>query len=588
MKRALPVLLCLAFTLSLFAQTETEKLYKIFDDDWEWSLRDSPEFATNTGDHRFDDKLHERTAESFERRKAHDRDVLQRIEGVDRAKLSESDRLNYDLFLLRARNSVEGARFPSELMPITARGGVFEELSELALRVPHDTVKDYENFLARIHAYPKAVDDTIALMKRGMAAGLMPAREVSGHIAENIANQLSDDPTKSPIYQTVFAKFPSTISAGDQERLQKAAVDALQKDFFPAIRKLHDYWVDEYYPKTRATIAWTDLPNGKEWYANRVRVMTTTDMTPDQIYELGQSEVKRIRAEMEKVIAQTGFKGSFAEFLTFLRTDPQFFYTTREDLLRGYRDIAKRIDPELMRLFGKLPRTWYGVIPVPAYSEKTTTTAYYQPGSPDVHRPGYMNANLYDLKSRPKWEMEALTLHEAVPGHHLQIALAQEQEQVPRFRRYSGFTAFSEGWGLYAESLGADLGLYTDPYSKFGQLTYEMWRAVRLVVDTGMHTKRWTRQQAIDFFAANSSKPMHDIEQEIDRYISWPAQALAYKIGELKFKELKARAQKALGEKFDIRAFHDQVLGAGPLPMSVLEARTNEWIEKHAHGRTGS
>jgi uncharacterized protein (DUF885 family) len=289
---------------------------------------------------------------------------------------------------------------------------------------------------------------------------------------------------------------------------------------------------------------------------------------------------------MEKIKEQTGFKGSWEEFLTFLRTDPQFFYTTREDLLQGYRNIAKRIDPELMKLFGKLPRTSYGVIPVPSYSEKTATTAYYNAGSPEGHRPGYMYANLYDLKSRPKWEMEALTLHEAVPGHHLQLSLSQELENVPRFRQYAFSTAFIEGWGLYAESLGSELGLYTDPYSKFGQLTYEMWRAVRLVVDTGMHTKGWTRQQAIDFFAANSSKPMHDIEVEIDRYISWPAQALAYKIGELKFKELKARAQKELGDKFDIRAFHDEVLGAGPLPMSVLDERVNEWIQ--AQRRKGS
>jgi uncharacterized protein (DUF885 family) len=281
---------------------------------------------------------------------------------------------------------------------------------------------------------------------------------------------------------------------------------------------------------------------------------------------------------MERVKEQAGFHGTLEEFFVFLRTDPRFYYTQRDDLLEGYRDIAKKIDPELTRLFGRLPRLPYGVTPIPAYSEKTQTTAYYNPGAPEAHRPGYYMVNLYDLGSRPKWEMEALSLHESVPGHHLQIALAQELEHVPKFRRAGSFTAFVEGWGLYAESLGPELGLFTDAYSKFGQLTYEMWRAVRLVVDTGMHAKGWTRQQAIDYFVANSSKPLHDIEVEIDRYIAWPGQALAYKIGELTIKRLRADAQRQLGAKFDIRAFHDELLGAGPLPMSLLETRMNDWI----------
>jgi len=579
MKRALPIVLSLLFAVSLAAQqTEAQKLHKLFDDDWEWNLRDDPEGATYVGDRRFDHLLTPRTAEAIEGRRAHDRELLERLQGIDRSKLSEDDRIDYDLFLRQVRNSIEGHRYQSELIPMGARGGVYEELSELAQAIPRESVKDHENFLARMRAYPKVVDETIALMKRGLAAGLTPPRPVLGEVANNISNQLSDDPTKSPVYQIAFTNFRASIPEAEQQRLQKEAAEVLKNDVFPAIRKLHTFWVNDYYPKTRDSIALTALPNGKEWYAFRVRVMTTTDLTPDEIHELGQSEVKRIRAEMERIKSETGFKGSLQEFFTFLRSDPKFFYTTREELLHAYRDIAKRIDPELMRLFGKLPRTPYGVIPVPAYSEKTTTTAYYNAGSPEANRPGYFYANLYDLKSRPKWEMQALTLHEAVPGHHLQISIAQELQNLPRFRRYGGFTAFVEGWGLYAESLGPELGMYTDPYSKFGQLTYEMWRAVRLVVDTGMHTKGWTRQQAIDFFVANSSKPLHDIEVEIDRYISWPAQALAYKIGELKMKELRARAQKELGDKFDVRAFHDELLGAGPLPMSLLETRMNEWI----------
>ena len=575
MKRALLILL---LATSLAAQeTEWQKLHKLFDEEWEWGLRDDPESATYVGDRRYDDRMTERSAEAFEIRRAHAVEVLKKLQAIDRSRLTEEDQINYDLAVLQARNVIEGDRFPGELMPV-ARGGVYEELSELAQAIPRDTVKDHDNFLARMRAYPKIVDDTIALMRRGLAAGLTPPRPVLGETANNIANQIFDDPTKSPVYEIAFTKFRPSIPEAEQQRLQKEASEVLQTAVMPSLRKLHKFWVDEYYPKTRQSIALTALPNGKEWYAHRVRVMTTTDLTPDQIHELGQSEVKRIRAEMERIKEQTGFKGTLAEFFVFLRTDPQFFYTTREDLLRGYRDIAKRIDPELMKLFGRLPRTPYGVIPVPAYSEKTNTTAYYNAGSPDSNRPGYFYANLYDLKARPKWEMEALTLHEAVPGHHLQISIAQELEKLPRFRRFGGFTAFVEGWGLYAESLGPELGMYADPYSKFGQLTYEMWRAVRLVVDTGMHTKGWTRQQAIDFFAANSSKPLHDIEVEIDRYISWPGQALAYKIGELKMKELRAKAQKEMGDKFDIRAFHDTLLGAGPLPMTLLEARMNEWM----------
>ena len=327
-----------------------------------------------------------------------------------------------------------------------------------------------------------------------------------------------------------------------------------------------------------------DLPNGLDWYRVRARTTTTTDLTPEQIHAIGLAEVKRIRGQMDSLIAATGFKGAFADFVRFLRTDPRFFFTTPADLLRASRDLTKRIDPELERLFGTLPRLTYGVSPVPSYAERSQTTAYYQAGSPLAHRAGTYFVNTYNLPARPRWEMEALTLHEAVPGHHLQIALAQELEGVPEFRRFGGYTAFVEGWGLYSESLGGELGLYTDPYSKFGQLTYEMWRAIRLVIDTGIHTMGWTREQAIDYFKANeyfkenSAKTEHDITVEVDRYIVWPGQALAYKIGELKIKELRAYAAATLGSKFDIRAFHDQVLGAGALPLDVLDARIHAWV----------
>jgi uncharacterized protein (DUF885 family) len=328
-----------------------------------------------------------------------------------------------------------------------------------------------------------------------------------------------------------------------------------------------------------------DLPDGRAWYAYNARVTTTTTMTPQQIHELGLSEVKRILGEMDKVIAAVGFKGSFGEFMDFLRKDPRFFYTNADDLLRGYRDICKRADPELARLFGKLPRLPYGVLAVPAYAEKSQTTGYYQGGSLEAGRPGYYFANTYALDTRPKWEMEALTLHEAVPGHHLQIALAQEMENIPDFRKRGHYTAFVEGWGLYAESLGTEMGFYKDPYMNFGRLVYEMWRAIRLVVDTGIHDLGWSRQQAIDYFLANASKNEHDVTVEVDRYIVWPGQALAYKIGELKIKELRAYATKELGDKFDMRQFHDQVLGSASVPLDILETRIKEWVAERQRAK---
>lgn len=570
--------------LAASAATESEKLNKLIAEDWQWQLRDNPENATYLGERGHDDRLMDRSPAAWQRRREHNRETLQRVQAIQRAKLIAADRLNYDLFLLQSNLAVEGDRFPYELVPVHQMGGIYIVLGELAQQIPRDTVKDHENLLARMRAFPRAVDETIALMRRGLAEGLTPPRVIVRDVAEAIANQISDDPAKSPIYELAFTNFRPAISQAEQERLQKEALQVLRADVLPALRKLHTYWIAEYEPKTRETIAWTSVPQGKEWYPYLVRQQTTTELTPDEIHTLGLSEVKRIRAEMEKIRAQTGFTGTLEEFFTFLRTDPRFYYTTRGELLAAYRDISKRIDPELVRLFGRIPRLPYGVIPIPSYSEKTNTTAYYMPGSPESHRPGYYYVNLYDLPSRPKWEMEALSLHEAVPGHHFQIAIAQELEQLPPFRRNGNFTAYVEGWGLYAESLGSELGMYSDPYSHFGQLTYEMWRAVRLVVDTGMHAKGWTRQQAIDLFVANSSKPLHDIEVEIDRYLAWPGQALAYKLGELKIKELRANAQRELGPDFDIRAFHDAVLDAGPLPLSVLETRMKEWVKTRKRG----
>jgi uncharacterized protein (DUF885 family) len=462
-------------------------------------------------------------------------------------------------------------------MQLTQLGGIQQDIARMLDVAPHNTVKDYEDIIARLNGVPTVVDQTMALLRKGLAAGITPPRITLRDVPQQVKNQLEPDPTKSAFLRP-FQKFPVEFSETQKTRLRLAAELALKEKVLPSFTKLHEFIANDYVPGARETIACGDLPDGKAWYEFNARAMTTTKLSPQQIHNIGLSEVARIRAEMNKVIATSGFKGSFDEFLAFLRSDPQFSYTNAADLLRGYRDICKRADPELARLFGKLPRLPYGVKPIPSYAEKSQTTAYYQPGSPDAGRPGYFYANTYDIKTRLTWEMEALTLHEAVPGHHLQIALAQELEDIPNFRKHGHYTAFVEGWGLYAESLGTEMGFYTDPYSKFGQLTYEMWRAIRLVVDTGMHSMGWTRQQAIDYFLANASKNAHDITVEVDRYIVWPGQALAYKIGELKIKELRATATKELGDKFDVREFHDEILGNAAVPLDVLEARIKQWI----------
>ena len=562
---------------------ESERLQKLFDLAWDYVMHASPEFATAIGYPGLNDRWSDSSFEAIAFGRATSHKIREALLSIDRAQLKPSEQVNYDLARRRMEREIEGERFHNEYMAVTQVGGVQQGIPQLLSYMPSRTVKDYEDIIARLRGVPKVIEQTIALLDKGLQEGITPPRVTLRDVPAQAGNLLVEDPLASPMLKA-FQKFPSTIPSGEQERLKSAAVQAFREQVAPAFQKLRSYLANTYVPAARESIAMSDLPDGKAWYAYNVRQQTTTDLTPEQIHQIGLAEVKRIHGQMEELMAKTGFKGSLQDFFTFLRTDPRFFYDRPEDLLAGYRDIAKRIDPELVKLFGKLPRLPYGVIPVPSYSEKSQTTAYYENGSLAAGRPGYFNANTYDLKSRPKWEMEALTAHEAVPGHHLQISLAQEMENVPEWRHYDDYTAFVEGWGLYAESLGDEIGLYKDPYSKFGQLTYEMWRAVRLVVDTGLHAKGWTRQQAIDYFKANAGKAEHDIEVEVDRYIVWPGQALAYKIGELKLKELRAEAEKELGTKFDVRAFHDQVLGNGALPLDVLEKNVKAWMEQEKSG----
>jgi prolyl oligopeptidase len=415
------------------------------------------------------------------------------------------------------------------------------------------------------------------LQEEGRKTGYMSPKILMERIPAQVEAQLVENGEDSPYYKA-FTRMPDAIPGDEQERLRNEARTVIEKSVVPAYREFSRYMNDTYLPASRDSIGAAALPNGKAYYEYRARQFTTTQMTPDEIHRLGLNEVARIRAEMLLVIDEIEFNGSFQEFLQFLRTDSQFYFETREELFDAYLAICKRIDPQLVKLFGKLPRTPYGLRAIPENIAPDTTTAYYSRPAADGSRAGYYYVNLYRPEVRPKFEMEVLSVHEAVPGHHLQIALQMELPNLPEFRRFTGFTAFTEGWGLYSESLGDELGLYKDPYSHFGALTYDMWRAVRLVVDTGMHYKGWTRQQAIDFFMDNAAKTELDVINEIDRYIGWPGQALAYKIGQLKIMEIRAKAEQALRDNFDIRAFHDAILGGGALPLEVLETRMNRWL----------
>jgi uncharacterized protein (DUF885 family) len=557
-------------------ETEAGKaLNAFFEAEWEYDMEQSPVRASFMGDRRWNDRWGDQSLEAIRKREAHATDALARLRKFDRAKLSPAEQLNYDLFQKDLETDIEGAKFRTYLMPVTQRGGL-QTLDELGERLRFETVKDYEDWIARLRAFPTLMDQSIALMQEGAREKVIWPKIVLSRVPAQIDKQLIAKPEESPFFKP-FTKFPDAISPADRERLSKAGQEAIAAGVLPSFQKLRKYF-DEYLTAAPDQVGVWQMPKGGEFYAHLTRRFTTTDLTPQQIHEKGLSEVARIKAEMQTIMEKVGFKGTLPEFFTKLRTDPQFFYKTPEELLEAYRALSKRIDPNLVKVFKTLPRMPYGVTPIPDKIAPDTTTAYYNQPAADGSRAGVYFVNLYKPETRPKWEMMALSLHEAVPGHHLQIALAQELGDMPKFRRYSGFTAFVEGWGLYAESLGQDMGLYDDPYAKFGQLTYEMWRAVRLVVDTGMHDKKWDRQRAIDFFMENAPKAENDIVNEIDRYISMPGQALAYKIGELKIKELRERSRREIGENFDVREFHDAVLLSGAVPLDVLERNVNAWI----------
>jgi uncharacterized protein (DUF885 family) len=573
------------------AQAKAAREFRAYlERDWKQWMGQYPETATDVGFPGQNRRWSDDSPEGIGARIQHLHDSLAEVKSISRDALPAEEQLNYDLYRELLETATEGVQYgddplpfrhvvPGNLwMPLTQMGGIQQSSASTLANMPHHTVADYEDILARLEALPKNVEQNLVLLQEGLKRGYSPPKLMLRDVPNQIANLIPTDPLASPLLQP-FTEFPAGFPDAERSRLTDRAKKTYTSAVAPAFQKLHDYVAATYLPACRESIAATTLPNGAAAYAFYVRWQTTTNLTPQQIHEIGVSEVKRIRAEMDQVIVSTDFKGSFRDFTEFLRTDPRFFYDKADDLVNGYRIITKKIDPELAHEFGKLPRLTYGVCVIPEFKAPSQTTAYYQAGAPSAGRPGCYFVNTYNLHARPKWEMEALSLHESVPGHHLQISLAQEMEGQPEFRKHIGYSAFVEGWALYSESLGEELGMYKDPYSKFGQLSYEMWRAVRLVVDTGMHSMGWTREQAIQFFKDNTGKTDQDITVEVDRYIVWPGQALAYKLGQLKIRQLRTEAEKKLGAKFDVRKFHDAVLENGGVPLNVLETQMNRWME---------
>jgi uncharacterized protein (DUF885 family) len=572
------ILLFSLFTLPALAENnEVMRLHALFDRAWETRLRENPLSATSVGRHEYDDRLPSITPADLERRNVQRKATLKELEAIDRSKLPAEEVINYDMFRRQIVEGIESYELGDDQMPFNADSGFHSSFSRLAKEMPMATTKDYENYISRLKQWPRYVREQIVQMRLGIKRGMTVPRATLDGYDTTMSAHVVDDPTKSVFYAP-FLKFPSGVPESDRERLRTEGRAAVVDGAIAGYRELLDFFRNEYLPNARKTIAASDLPNGRAFYAHKIRNFTTLDLTPEQIHKIGLSEVDRIDGEMKAVMKQVGFTGDFAAFLQFLRTDPRFYAKTPEELLQRASWIAKRIDGKLPSLFKTLPRLPYTVEPVPPdIAPKYTSGRYVGPAFGSM-QPGIYWVNTYMLESRPLYNLEALTLHESVPGHHLQIALSRELTNVPNFRRFSYISAFGEGWGLYCEWLGLEAGFYTDPYSNFGRLTYEMWRACRLVVDTGIHSMGWTRQQAIDYMATRTALPLHEVETEVDRYISWPGQALAYKLGELKIKELRKRAENALGPQFDLREFHDVVLGAGAVPLSVLEGNVDRWI----------
>ena len=547
------------------------------DNDWEKTLSENPLFASYTGDKRLNNKINSNSIEQFIADKSSNEESLRLLREIDPTKLSKENKLNYKLKEFGLLNSIGTQNFPTYYLRLNQRGGI-QSFYETGNRLVYTTKKDYYDWLERLHQFVDNIDNFHEINKKGLETGHTQPKLVTRGVISQIESITSSDIESNPYLKVFLEADDNILTTSEKADLINDAKKLIENKINPAYKKLNNFLKDEYLPKSRNSIGIKDIPNGKEYYEFLAKFYTTTSLTPEEIHEIGRKEIQRIRLEMDEIIQSVNWDGDFNSFLNYLRTSPRFYYDNPEDLFNAYLIMSKTIDPLLPKIFKTFPRAPYGVIPIPDETAPFTTTAYYN--SPSPGRPGYFYANLYKPESRPKYEIPVLTVHEAVPGHHFQISIAQELENVPTFRKYQGITAFVEGWGLYSEELGEYIDIYNDPYDKFGQLTYDMWRAIRLVVDTGMHYMDWSRDDAINLFLENSAKSQLDIENEVDRYIAWPGQALAYKIGQLKILELRNKSEELLGDKYDIKDFHYEVLKRGSLPLELLEFYINEWIEE--------
>ena len=543
---------------------------------WEMSLSQSPIYASMLGDKRFNTEIVSNSADEIEKRKLKVIDSYDEFKTFNINDLSESNRLNYMILDKDFSLEIDSHNYPEHFMDLNQRGGI-QSFYETGSRMIFSSYQDYKDWLTRLEKYISNIKNANANYKNGLELGYTQPKHITTYVLEQIESMVAADIVNNPYLKVFNEASLEMVTPDEKDELILSAKKLIKESLNPAYSDLAKFLRNEYIPNSRDSIGIKDVPNGSEWYEYLARYHTTTDLTPDEIHEIGLTEIKRIRAEMEDIIASVKWSGDFNSFLDFLRTDKRFYYDNADDLFDAYLIMSKKIDPLLPLIFKDFQKAPYGVTEIPMESAPYTTTAYYN--SPSKGRPGYYYVNLYKPESRPKYEIPVLSVHEAVPGHHFQISIAQEMENVPEFRKHQSFTSFVEGWALYSEELGEHMGLYDDPYDKFGQLTYDMWRAIRLVVDTGMHYKDWSRDDAIDLFVNNTAKSILDIENEVDRYIAWPGQALAYKIGQLKILELRTKAEKELGDKYDIKDFHYEVLKRGSVPLSVLESYINEWIE---------
>ena len=568
---------CKTFARTLRKGTAAAKLKNLLAAEWSYIMTEFPEMATNTGYPGQNDRWTDESLEANERRKLETRCLLKDLNKIPRKALGDKDKVTYDLAVRDQKMSIESDPFGGEFMPVNHMSGVQNDSADTITSMPTATRKDFEDIASRLEKLPILLDQNEALMREGLKRQLTASRFFLPKVLDQIDKLLSAKVEDSTYYKP-FLDMGKDVAPSEQETLRERARLAINDKINPALRHFREFIAKEYIPQARTTLAYSDLPNGRAFYAYLVKYHTTTNSTPEELHNTGLSEVVRIESEMSKIKDQVQFKGDLKAFNKFLMTDERFYYTTADALLIGYRDITKRIDPELPRLFKTLPRLTYGVCEIPTYRAPSDATADYQNGTLEAGRAGYFEANTYDLKSRPKWEMETLALHEGVPGHHFQISRSQEMQDLPEFRRFGGNTAYVEGWALYAESLGQELGFFKDPYSLYGHYADELLRAVRLVVDTGMHAKGWSRDKALAYYREKLPASDIDSENEINRYAVWPGQALAYKVGQMKIRALREKASAALGDKFDVREFHDVVLDEGSVPMDVLESLVDKWI----------